>query len=236
MAVQAENLCFESLDFGSFAACGYVLGIENGFCPTHLDSCDEMASSSSFSFSGSLPVEFLYSDFQKQSLEMDLFLQLQNQRLRSILQEETRKQTVLLQKYESRIQSLILQKDDELTLARNRTMELQNFLKRAEMEAKIWKKKAAENEAIVCDLNNRLNRVREKDDAVSFCDSSSSKRGKRIEENREKMACKLCQCRNSCVVFFPCRHLCCCKSCESVSGQCPVCETVKETSLEVFLV
>ncbi|KAI3460418.1 hypothetical protein Pfo_017081 [Paulownia fortunei] len=259
------------MDFGPLAMCvsqdwimGSVLGIENGFCFQELqprdrqrkelhpliDSPDGLASSSSsFSLFGSLPVAFvqsLSSDLEKQRLEMDWFLELENQRLRSILLEETRQQAILLQKYESRIHSLILQKDGELTVARNKTTELQDFLKGAEMEAKAWRKKAAENEAIVCDLNNRLNRVREIDymfpnaakeyDAVSFCDSSSSNTGrKKTEEHSERMACKLCKARSSCVVFFPCRHLCCCKSCDALSGQCPVCETVKETSLEVFL-
>lgn len=136
----------------------------------------------------------------------------------------------------------MLQKDEELALARNKTRELQYFLKGAEMEARAWEKAAKEKEAIVCDLNNRLNQVKEKDclfpnpaqvdDAVSFCDSSS---GSKTEEPSKKMACKLCQARSSCFVFFPCRHLCSCKSCEPLLGHCPVCETVKEASLEVFL-
>ncbi|CAI9763808.1 unnamed protein product [Fraxinus pennsylvanica] len=126
-------------------------------------------------------------------------------------------------------------------------MELQDFFRRAEMEAKIWKEKTIENEATVFNLNNRLNQVIEKDclmfnngaqDAVSFCGSSniksSTQEEKESEEQRKKMACKLCQVRNSCVVFFPCRHLCSCTSCETVLGLCPLCESVKEASLEVL--
>lgn len=104
MAVQAENICFESMGFGQYAMCstqdcfmGSVLGIEDGFCfgqeLQHLDqqrrelhplvdSYDNLTASSSSSFSGcgSLPVEIvqsLSSEFEKQRVEMDCFLQLE---------------------------------------------------------------------------------------------------------------------------------------------------------------
>ncbi|KAI3464807.1 hypothetical protein Pfo_021470 [Paulownia fortunei] len=271
MAVQAENICFESMGFGPYAICstqdcfmGSALGIEDRFCFQELqnldqqrrelhplvDSYDNLAASSSFSSCGSLPVDIvqsLSSDLEKQRVEMDWFLQLENKRLRrSILQEETRQQAIIMQRYESRIKSLMLQKDEELAVARNKTRELQDFLKAAEIEARAWEKKTTEKEAIVSELNNRLNQAKQKhclfpnpaqeDDAVSFCDSSSGSTGEKREEPSKKMACKLCQARSLCVVFFPCRHLCCCRSCEALLGHCPVCETVKEASLEVFLV
>ncbi|KAK6131307.1 hypothetical protein DH2020_034957 [Rehmannia glutinosa] len=202
-----------------------------------MDYSDNLASASSSSFAcfGSLPVQImqsLSSELEKQRLEMDWFLQMENKRLRrSILEEETRQKALLMRKYESRIKILMLQKDEELAFARNKTRELQDFLTRAEMEAKAWEKKATEKEAIVSDLNNRLNQVKMKDDdAVSFWDNSEKK------VMMKGRCCKLCQARSLCVVFFPCRHLCCCKSCEPLLGQCPVCETVKEASLEVFWV
>ncbi|KAL2503951.1 SBP (S-ribonuclease binding protein) family protein [Abeliophyllum distichum] len=257
MAVQAQNFGFENMGFNPFVMCGsqdWVMGNDDGLYfqeqrkKIHqvLDSSDNQASPSP-----SLPMEFLpslSSDLQNQHLEMDLLLQLENQRLRrSVLQEETRQQALLLHKYESRIKTLLLQKDEELAMARNKTIELQYFLKSAEMEARIWKEKTIENEASVFNLNNRLNQVREKDylmfsngaqDEISFCGSSSIKNSiqeeKISEEQNKKMTCKLCQVKNSCVVFFPCRHLCSCKSCETVLGFCPVCESVKEASLEVL--
>ncbi|CAA3029276.1 probable BOI-related E3 ubiquitin- ligase 2 [Olea europaea subsp. europaea] len=255
MAVQEQNFGFENMGFNPFVMCGsqdWVMGTADGLYfqeqrkKIHqvFDSWDDQASPSP------LPMEFLQSlssDLQNQRLEMDLLLWLEYQRLTSsVLQEETRQQALLLHKYESRVKSLILRKDEELAMARNKTIELQDFLKRAEMEAKIWKEKTIENEATVFSLNNRLNQVREEDylmfnngaeDAASFCGSSSIKNsiqeGKKSEQ-KIKMTCKLCQVKNSCVVFFPCRHLCSCKSCETVLGLCPVCESVKEASLEVL--
>lgn len=171
------------------------------------------------------------------SLDISIFIQNleQSKRLRRlILHEETRLQALIMQRYESRIRALMLQKDEELAIARNRSRELQDSLKGAEMEARAWEKKATEKEAIVSDLNSRLKQVMEDDDdAVSFCDSSSEEPCK---EKMMKGCCKLCQAGRLCVVFFPCRHLCCCKSCEGLLGHCPICDTVKEASLEVVLV
>ncbi|KAL0325900.1 UNVERIFIED_CONTAM: Prostaglandin E synthase 2 [Sesamum radiatum] len=277
MEAAAENMCFEGMGFGPFAICsmqdyshmGSAFGVEDGFCLQelqHLDQqrrevhpfvdCYSNLASSSFSCFGSLPVEILQSlssDLEKQRVELDWFLQLENKRLRrSILQEGTRQQAALMQRYESSIKTLMLQKDQELAIARNKTRELHDFLKMAETEARAWEKAATEKEAIVSDLNNRLNQAKEKDylfphagahqayNNMSFCDSSSGSSSstgeKKGEEPSKKMACKSCQARTLCVVFFPCRHLCCCNSCEALLGHCPVCETVKEASLEVFLV
>ncbi|KAG8377951.1 hypothetical protein BUALT_Bualt08G0087200 [Buddleja alternifolia] len=260
MAVEAENICFENMGFTTPYAtiCSSFWNIEDGFCFQELQPLDHqtkidqlhpyvnMASSSSstssFSCCPSLPLEIvqsLSSDLDKQRLEMDWFLHLESKRLRrSILQEEARQQAVLLQIYESRIKTLMLQKDEELIVARSKTRDLEGLLNSAEMEAKSWEKKARESEAIVVDLNNRLNRVAQgNDDAASFCGSSNLELKIGDDDDEENMkGCKLCHARRSCVVFFPCRHLCCCKFCDSLLGLCPVCETVKEASLEAFLV
>lgn len=153
----------------------------------------------------------------------------------------------MLQRYESKLNDLVMQRDDDLTSATSRTMELQNCLVRAEMEAREWQKKAIENEALVLDLNKKLSQMREKvkedyywlqsanngaQDAESVCDIVE-------EENQyndnKKLACKLCHVRSSCVLLLPCRHLCCCKSCEGLLGFCLVCGTPKNAGLEVFI-
>ncbi|GFP95236.1 E3 ubiquitin-protein ligase boi, partial [Phtheirospermum japonicum] len=154
----------------------------------------------------------------------------QNKRLtKLILEEQKRQQAVLLLECESRIKNLMLQKDEELALARNKTSELQDFMRVAEMETKAWEKKAIEKGAIAADLQTRLNQVK---------NNKVPNPGGGVESKIEKMMggyCKLCQLKSLCVVFFPCRHLCCCKSCEPLLGHCPVCQTVKEGCLEVFL-
>ncbi|XP_075485124.1 BOI-related E3 ubiquitin-protein ligase 1-like [Primulina tabacum] len=256
MAVRADFWPLENMGYGSFVGCGsqeWIMGFEDGLCfqdiqghdvqrrgvvlPV-LGSCDNQAAASC---SDTVSMEFLQcSSFEaeRQNLEMNWFLQVENQNLRSLMQEVTRKQAVALHKhYESRVKFIIQQKDEQLSNARNKAIELQDFLRRAEMEAKTWETKATEKEAIVSDLNNQLKQFRLKE--YSLCDSSSSssstKKMERTKEEGRKIVCKLCEARRSCVVLFPCKHLCCCTACEPLLGHCPVCGAVKEASLEVFL-
>ncbi|KAJ9186427.1 hypothetical protein P3X46_002000 [Hevea brasiliensis] len=180
-----------------------------------------------------------------QRQELDCILQLQNERLRSALQEQTRQQlAILLKSVESKAISLMRQKEEDLARATRETMELEACLRKAEMERESWQRVAGENEAMVIDLSNTLEQVRERlflgstrsQDTESF--SCHSCEGEQEEDNStKKMACcKVCNSRASCVLFLPCRHLCSCKFCEASLAYCPICESVKEGSMEVLWV
>lgn len=151
-----------------------------------------------------------------------------------VLQEETRQREMLLQRYASKLMSVIKQKENDMALANMRTMQLQQILIRSNMESKAWKSKALENESSVMNLTNKINQVKEKIllsqnsvlDEESYCGSSSM---------MKKNNCKVCNEQSTCVIFFPCRHLCCCKACEAQLVFCPLCETVKEESMEILL-
>lgn len=177
----------------------------------------------------------LSSELEKQRLEMDCFLHFQNEKLKALLHEETRRrEIIMIQGYESKMKAIMEAKEQVLNTATNRTIELQNFLQMAEKEAREWEIKAVENEAMVTDLNRRLNQARERnhEDAESVCNGGGDDDDER--EREKKMACKVCHVRSSCVLLLPCRHLCCCRACEGLLMFCPVCETVKNGSLEVF--
>jgi E3 ubiquitin-protein ligase BOI-like protein len=171
------------------------------------------------------------------------FLCQQNERLRLVLQEQRKQDlAVLLSNVESKTTSLIRRKEEDLAQATMRTMELQECLKKAEMESETWQRIARANEAMVTDLNNTLEQVRERlvlvsntaEDAASFCGSCDQQEA--VKRSSRKITCKRCYSRSSCVLFLPCRHLCSCKNCEAFLGSCPVCNAVKEGSIEVFLV
>ncbi|KAL3514793.1 hypothetical protein ACH5RR_027510 [Cinchona calisaya] len=189
--------------------------------------------------------EYLASELAKQRLEMDWLLQLESERLMTVVQEKTRQQAVLLQRYESKIMNLMRQKDKDLEIARNRTMELQSFLVRAEVEAQEWQKKAMDSEAMVIGLNNSLEQVREgkvfifteggAHDAESVCESSNRECRNQEDQQLKKIACKVCKARRLSIVFLPCRHLCSCTTCESLLEVCPICKLVKNGSMQVFL-
>lgn len=135
------------------------------------------------------------------------------------------------------------QKEEDLAKATKKAMELEACLKKAEMESESWERLARANEAMVMDLSNTLEQVRERlvlvsnraEDAESvYCGSSSCVREQELEEESKKIACKRCNSRNSCVLFLPCRHLCSCKQCEAFLVSCPVCKSAKEASMEIF--
>ncbi|XP_057500559.1 E3 ubiquitin-protein ligase BOI-like [Actinidia eriantha] len=184
------------------------------------------------------------SEIEKERQEIDRFICSQNERLRLALQEEKRQQMALiLRKYEEKIVSLLKHKEEEIAKAMNRTMELEHFLRRMEIENQTWQRLAKENEAMVSSLNNTVEKLRENgcfangvEDAESCCDLID--RGERAGGNRgerEAMVCKSCHYRGACVIFLPCRHLCSCKDCQFSLDSCPVCGMTKKAIIEALV-
>ncbi|KAL6514507.1 hypothetical protein OROGR_020086 [Orobanche gracilis] len=179
---------------------------------------------------------------EKQRMEFEQFIKLQNERLRIAIQYQRKQQlSVLVKKYEYRALFLLTQKEEEIAKVGNRTMELQNFLERMEMENQTWHRIAKENESMVASLNSTIQRLRVSvslssaniaaDDAESCCHNGAGE-----EKSTTLMAmCKCCGSRNSCVVMLPCRHLCSCKECEVFLHTCPVCKMVKKGSVEALI-
>ncbi|XP_076910943.1 E3 ubiquitin-protein ligase BOI-like [Bidens hawaiensis] len=173
----------------------------------------------------------LSSELEKQRLEMDYFLHFQNEKLKAILNEESRnREVMMMQSYESKMRSIMDAKDEVMNAAKMRRNELQNYLLMAEQEVDNWERKAMETEVMVTELHTKVKqaKARRHEDAESICHNGG-------EEQRVKMVCKVCHVRSTCMLLLPCRHLCCCRSCEGLVMFCPVCETVKNGSLEVFL-
>ncbi|TYH11669.1 hypothetical protein ES288_A06G003700v1 [Gossypium darwinii] len=166
----------------------------------------------------------LDAQLEVQRQELDCILHFQNERLKSVLREQRRRQ-----------------------LATKKTMELEACLKKAEMESEWWERLAKANEAMVMDLSNTMEQVKEElirvsnnntaEDTESHCCGSCDQRDdQQGEKKSKKVACKHCRSRSSCVLFLPCRHLCSCISCEALLDSCPVCKSVKEASMNVFWV
>ncbi|KAF5448988.1 hypothetical protein F2P56_029478 [Juglans regia] len=193
------------------------------------------------------------SHFEGQRQEIDQYIRAQNERLRSVLQEQRKQQLAgLLKKIESKSYILLKQKDEEIARAANRTMELEDLLRRLESENQAWQRVAQENEAMVASLNNTLEQVLERvpcgfnngaEDAESCC-GESIEQEEAAHQNREawfedeprtRMVCKGCNFGSSCVLFLPCRHLCSCKACEALLDSCPVCRTAKKASIEALI-
>ncbi|XP_073147125.1 probable BOI-related E3 ubiquitin-protein ligase 3 [Henckelia pumila] len=185
--------------------------------------------------------QFLSSQIDNQRMEIDRFIALQNERLRQGLQEQRKRQiSTMMKKYESKIQSLLKHKDQEIFKARNRRMELENILQRMEIENQTWQTAAKEKEAMAASLNSKIQRLKETaclsmnaaEDAESSCFRSEDQN--ELEQNTRKMICRCCASRKACVIILPCRHLCSCKDCDPFLDSCPVCKTVKKATLEAF--
>ncbi|KAJ0847403.1 putative E3 ubiquitin-protein ligase BOI [Helianthus annuus] len=180
----------------------------------------------------------LSSELERQRLEMDYFLHFQNEKLKAVLNEETRKrEMIMMHNYESKMKAILDTKEEALNTAKMRTKELQNYLSMAEKEANNWERKAMETEVMMTELHTKLKqaRARSHEDAESVCGGGNDDHEEEEEQERQKrMVCKVCHVRRSCVLMLPCRHLCCCSGCEGLLMFCPVCESVKNGSLEVF--
>ncbi|PPD77479.1 hypothetical protein GOBAR_DD25591 [Gossypium barbadense] len=151
-------------------------------------------------------------DHQQQQLqhrhEIDQFIISQNERLRLLLEQQRNQQiTMFLNKIESRALILLNQKDEEIQKAKNKLIELQNLLKKLEMDNQGWKKVAYEKEAMAMCLNNKLEVLKDRasrcfingvDDAESY-------------------------------IFVQC------KNCEALLDSCPVCKTAKKASIEALV-
>ncbi|KAI4350268.1 hypothetical protein L6164_004739 [Bauhinia variegata] len=193
----------------------------------------------------------LAAQFENQRQEIDQYIELKNENLRILLQEQRKQQlATLFKKLESQALYLLSQKDEELTQAATRKLQLEDFLRRLEAENQAWRRVAEENESMVLSLHNSLEEMKEKafyhgfvaEDAESCCDETSEG----TEENRVRdaedqisrktmmMVCRGCNSGSSSFLFLPCRHLSSCKACEPFLEACPVCGEPKKASIETF--
>ncbi|KAI3736412.1 hypothetical protein L6452_15951 [Arctium lappa] len=184
---------------------------------------------------------------QNQNQEIEGFISLQNERLRFALQTHRKHQVLtILKKYESRSEALLKQKDEEIKRAITRRMELEELLRRTDIERQTWQIAAKEKEAMVMNLNNTIVQVREKwikqqqqdhnHNHVVVEDEGSCCHGNDDVSMKNKNICKSCFSEDSCVVMIPCRHLCCCRSCDAFLHSCPVCKMVKKATIQLEMI
>ncbi|XP_073029036.1 probable BOI-related E3 ubiquitin-protein ligase 3 [Primulina eburnea] len=241
MAIEAqlysENLGFAlggTQDLLMENACGF-----NGLCFVPQQQQLSVQLGQTLDFSGSLSAQI-----EKQRMEIDGFISLRNERLRLALQEQRKRQNALFLKiYESKTLHLLKQREEQISKAKNRSVELQHFLQRMEIENQAWRRLTKENEAKVASLNSTIQRLKEAvnlssnaaEDAESCCQIMEEKRTYNRDHFNSKIICRSCNNRNSCVILLPCRHLCSCRDCEAFLDSCPVCGMVKKACIEAMI-
>ncbi|KAL0872548.1 hypothetical protein Bca101_022253 [Brassica carinata] len=186
----------------------------------------------------SRPQSFLDVQMEKQRQEIDQFIRIQSERLRYVLQEQSKQaMETLLRKMEAKASVLMAQKEEEMSRALSKNMELEDLLRKMEVENQTWQRMARENEAMVATLNSALEQVRERavtchNDEGSFCGGDDS-----TPETKISGSCLNCGSNGETrVLFLPCRHLCCCTGCEAGLVLCPICSTPKKNRIEAFVV
>ncbi|GER35894.1 SBP (S-ribonuclease binding protein) family protein [Striga asiatica] len=175
----------------------------------------------------------------KQSIEFEQWIHLQSERLRLGIENQMKLQmSSLLEKFESRARFLLAQKDGEIARASGKTAELEDLLRRLQIESLTWQRIAAENESVVASLDVAIQRLRESasaEDAASCCHDGGNESEERGGDAAGFGMCRACGLRGSRVVILPCRHVCSCVECEVFLDNCPVCRMVKKGSIEALI-
>ncbi|GAB2219774.1 hypothetical protein Droror1_Dr00007411 [Drosera rotundifolia] len=193
----------------------------------------------------------LVSKLEPQRREIDSFLRVQGERLRCAVEQQREKQMgKLLERLESRAMAMMKEKENSLITGRSKTKELEEWLSRVATESEAWEKAAIEKEAMAMKLNSTLQHIKQKqwpihlsssqcivEDEESAHEGDSSRYEAKDEPGARRMKgwCRGCNVTGACMVFLPCKHLCCCKSCDGFLQFCPVCRSPKQTSIEVHL-
>lgn len=125
-----------------------------------------------------------------------------------------------------------------------RNAELEERAAHLKAEAQVWQTRARAQEAAAMSLQAQLqqammagqaqDRRDELGDSLPADDAESA----HIDPSRVDPGvppCRACRKRAVSVVLLPCRHLCLCTACQPVVHVCPLCCTVRNASVEIYL-
>ncbi|KAL4385394.1 hypothetical protein GQ457_15G010980 [Hibiscus cannabinus] len=188
-------------------------------------------------------------DLDTQMKDFDRFLQAQGESLRCTLVEKWhRHYGTLLRAAEESVVRRLRDKEAEVEKATRRNAELEARVAQLNVEAQVWQAKARAQEATAASFQAQLQQAIMSGGAAAVQDN---RRGEDCGEGAEDAesayvdpervvvapgpACKACRKRLAAVLLLPCRHLCLCTECDRVAQACPLCLTVRNSSIEAFL-
>lgn len=196
-------------------------------------------SSSAFS---SLFTDDIASNFKRQQDEIDRFLQAQEEQLRrTIAEKRQRHYRALLEAVEESVARKLRVREAEVEKATRRNAELEARAAQLSVEAQVWQAKARAQEATAVSLQAQLQQAMSgggdggTDGIEGQADDAESAH---IDPDRVEISgpsCKACKKRLASVVLLPCRHLCLCTDCDQVAQTCPLCLSLRNSSVEVYL-
>lgn len=176
---------------------------------------------------------------------------LQGEQLRQTLEEKRlRHSRSLIAAVEEQVSRKLREKDVELDKYKRRNMELEEHVKQLSLEAHLWQTKAKNQETVLHTLRTSVHLSREDlskegcgdsevdDAASSHHDDLADAQARAYRENRElkeQRSCRICRSNEVSILLLPCRHLCLCKDCEGRLDTCPVCGSLKNASVQVYM-
>lgn len=201
--------------------------------------------------------EDLSAEMKRQKNEFDHFIRVQEEQFAQALKEMKQRHMIsIINAIEERLGGLMRDKDAEIGSAHMRNKQLLDNIKQLAVEAQAWHNRAKYNEAMVNTLRINLQQAvahsrehskegcgdSEVDDAASsHCGDSNNNNSvhdlilKENKELKEEQSCKICKHNHVNILLLPCRHLCLCKSCESMLDVCPLCRSLKSASIQVYM-
>ncbi|CBI33972.3 unnamed protein product, partial [Vitis vinifera] len=183
----------------------------------------------------SLLSEDFTAQIKHQRDEIDQFLRAQGEQLRRTLAEKRQRHyRALLGAAEESVARRLREKEAEVEKAARCNAELEARAAQLSMEAQVWQAKARAQEATAASLQAQLQQAMMSGGGGQAEDAESAY----IDPERVKSSgpmCKACRKRVASVVLLPCRHFCICTQCDGVVQACPLCLSLRDSSVEVFL-
>lgn len=153
----------------------------------------------------------------------------------------------LLRTREESVRRRLREKEAEIERATRRHAELEARAAQIEKEARAWQVRAAAKEAEAMSLQARLQQVvahgggvtaaEPKLKSVDGVDEAGDAESVYVDPDRFESngpSCRICRRRAATVLALPCRHLILCKGCDGSVRVCPLCLSLKNSSVEVF--
>ncbi|XP_016571096.2 BOI-related E3 ubiquitin-protein ligase 1 isoform X1 [Capsicum annuum] len=213
----------------------------------HHNSLSPQSSQSSAFYS--ILTEDLATHIKQQRDEIDHLLLIQGEQLRRTLAEKRQRHyRALIGAAEESMARRLREKEAEIEKAARRNAELEARAAQLTAEAQAWQARARAQEvtaatlqaqlqhAMINNNNGRSNNEREEGKAGEPEDAESAyiDPDRVIESTGGGPSCKGCRKRVASVVILPCRHMCMCRECDAVAQACPLCFSIRSSSVEVF--
>ncbi|CAL0311633.1 unnamed protein product [Lupinus luteus] len=194
--------------------------------------------------------EGLNSQIKQQRDEIEQFLQAQGEQLKQTLAEmRERHYRSLLNAVDESVARRLREKQTDMEKATRRNAELEARVAQLRVEAQVWQARVKAQESTAATLQTQLHhaiiinhekRVVEEGGVLSCAVGGQAEDAESAYVDPDRVTvsgpvCRGCDTRVASVVVLPCRHLCVCTECDMHFRACPVCLTVKNSSIHVCL-